>query len=659
MNKILTEIEKYTIYWLIFFLPLFILPIFPNLYDPAKTALLVFGVSLLLITNLLKLLITGKVEFKTGTFDVPVLLVALSYLISALFRTPNKFEAFYAPGMGTVVIASSLLYFAINQNPASKKGLPYVLLVSGFLLSLVSSLAILNVFSKVPGLPSYLKDQSFNPAGNLIAFLIYLAGIVPFAVGYVLKGRDMGTKLVSGVSLIGITIGIVLAVNNLLPGQALAVKVLDLNTSWQVYIESVKQSPFLGVGPSNYLSAFNRFRPISFNSTPDWQLRFVAARNFYLTSVTETGFLGAFALILLVIVVVKQIKPSFAENSLAGFSAALLLLLLALWPSFLVVITLLFVVLSLSTEEKTIYFQIVSNVGNENSFLTSKMPAIFITFPLFLALAFLYYYSSRTLYAEYKYKIALEKIVQNKGGEAYDTLRQVIQTNPFIDRYRSTYGQLNLALAQAIIRQSQNQKLSDADRNTVTQLIQQAIREGKALVALNPQRSGNWQTLGRIYISLMPVAKGSDDFALQTLTQAVGLDPLDPNLRISLGGIYYALGRYDEAIKVFELAVLAKPDFANSHYNLSAAYREKGEINKAISEMNGVLTLLPKDSPDYKKAQEELASLEKKKPATTAETPGETLTPPQKQEAPVVKPPIELPSEAIPPTSQSNEGNTQ
>ncbi len=282
----------------------------------------------------------------------------------------------------------------------------------------------------------------------------------------------------------------------------------------------------------------------------------------------------------------------------------------------------------------------------------SRLPVLFIIFPIFIGIAFLYFYSGKTLYAELQYKNALEKIVQNKGGEAYDTLRRAIQTNPYIDRYRSTYGQLNLALALGVIRQSQNQKLSDQDRNTVTQLIQQAIREGKATVSLNPQRSGNWQTLARIYMSIIPVAKGSDEFALQTLTQALVLDPLDPNLRISLGGVYYALGRYDDAIKVFELAVLAKPDFANSHYNLSAAYREKGDIEKAISEMNGVLTLLPKDSPDYKKAQEELASLEKKKPAPEAETtPGETLTPPQKQSAPVVKPPIELPSEAIPPAS--------
>ena len=393
MLKVIEKIERLIIYIVLLALPLFILPIFPNLYDPAKISLLVFGVSILLITNLLKLLITGKVEFKTGRFDLPVLLLALAYLISALTRSPDKFEAFYSPGMATVVIASSILFFAINQNPESKKGIPYVLLVAGLLLSLVSSLSILNVLSRVTGLPSYLKDQSFNPAGNLIAFMVYLLAVVPFAVGYVLKSKDIGTKFLGGICLTSISIGIVLAVYNLLPGKALSVKVLDLNTSWQVYIESVKQSPFLGVGPSNYLSAFNQFRPISFNSTPDWQLRFVAARNFYLTSVTETGFVGAFALILLVIVLTKQIKLNLEENSLAQVSATLLLLLLALFPSFLIVTVLLFVVLALSTNEKNISFQIISNVGGESSFLVSRLPVLFIIFPIFIGIAFLYFYS--------------------------------------------------------------------------------------------------------------------------------------------------------------------------------------------------------------------------------------------------------------------------
>ena len=189
--------------------------------------------------------------------------------------------------------------------------------------------------------------------------------------------------------------------------------------------------------------------------------------------------------------------------------------------------------------------------------------------------------------------------------------------------------------------------ISDTDRSTVTQLIQQAISEGKATVTLNPDRSGNWQILAQIYQSIMPYAQGADQFAIQTYSQAATLDPIDPNLRIALGGVYYALGEYDNAIDAFKLAVLAKPDLANAHYNLAIAYREKKDYTDAETEMNNVLTLVPQNSADYKLAQSTLEDIKKNIPAAS----GNSLQAPQPAETSNIKPPITLPSEATPPAS--------
>jgi tetratricopeptide (TPR) repeat protein len=148
----------------------------------------------------------------------------------------------------------------------------------------------------------------------------------------------------------------------------------------------------------------------------------------------------------------------------------------------------------------------------------------------------------------------------------------------------------------------------------------------------------------------MAFAKGSDQFAIQTYTQAVALDPVNPNLRVALGGIYYSLGRYDDAIDAFKLAVLTKPDLANAHYNLAIAYREKKNYDGAITEMNTVLTLVAKDSPDYTLAKSTLDALEKSKPVTTTTSGTESLTTPQTQET-IIKPPLTLPQEATPPAT--------
>ena len=183
----------------------------------------------------------------------------------------------------------------------------------------------------------------------------------------------------------------------------------------------------------------------------------------------------------------------------------------------------------------------------------------------------------------------------------------------------------------------------------IAQLISQAIREGKAVVSLNPQRAGNWELLARTYQMIMPFAQGADNFAVQTFNQAVALDPVNPNLRLALGGVYFALGRYDDAIKAFELAIVAKSDLPNAHYNLALTYGEKGEFDKAITEMNTVLSLVEKDSSDYKLATDELSNLEKRKSGVDTEG-TENLIPPQESQDQVFSTPIELPEEAGPPT---------
>jgi tetratricopeptide (TPR) repeat protein len=103
----------------------------------------------------------------------------------------------------------------------------------------------------------------------------------------------------------------------------------------------------------------------------------------------------------------------------------------------------------------------------------------------------------------------------------------------------------------------------------------------------------------------MAFSQGADQFAIQALSQATALDPMNPALRLSLGGVYFAIGDYENAIDVFKLAVIAKPDWANSRYNLAVAYREKGETDKAIAEFNNTLSLLEKDSNDWQIVKKE------------------------------------------------------
>ncbi|QQG47497.1 MAG: tetratricopeptide repeat protein [Candidatus Woesebacteria bacterium] len=656
--KYLETIDRYLLYFLIFAFPLIFFPIFPNPYTTPKLAFLVFIISISLILKAVRSIKTGTLSISIGKFDLPIILIAVSFLLSTYLQTPNKAESFFLPGEVTFLIAGIILYFALNQlNEKAKDNLKLILLLSASLYSISIIASQAGLGKLIPQLPSYAKDANFNLAGSLIATLFLLVPPVPFAIK-ILKKDSFFPKIISGVALSLSALALAITILNILPGKPNSPLIPSVQSSWIVAVETLKTSPLLGVGPGNYITAFNLFRPVTYNQTPLWQTRFNSASNFYLTVLTETGIVGFGSLLILSFAVFRLIKSgsqekTFNTNLLDKLPVALILILLLLFPYHEVAIVLLFVLASLATKVHKLNLSTVAlNYGNIDSNSDKRtnfvklIPTLCVTIPLIIITLLINFSLISSLKAEKTYKKAIDAVSQNDGKKAYDNLISAINTNPFVDRYHLTYAQINLALANSI---SQNPNLTDSDKNTVTQLINQAVTEGKAGVSLNPQRSGNWEVLANIYKSIISVAKDADKFTIQTYSQAVALDPVNPNLRIALGSVYYSLKDYDDAIDSLKLAVISKPDFANAHYNLSLAYKAKGDINLAISEMNSTLNLVQKDSQDYQVAQKALDELKKDKPVETSKS--ENLTTPEVAKTNPLQKQIDLSKEATPPAS--------
>lgn len=655
MNKILEDLENYVLLAVIFLLPLAFTNLFTNSFEFPKLLVLVFGLGLAIIAKAIVTVRKGELKLASSPIDFPLLLLALAYIVSAIVRTPNKMEAFMIPGTATIVISSVLLYFLVNASNAKEK-LGRVLVFSGALVSLISVLAFFNVFSAIPQLPQILKNAQFTTLEAMLPQALFLAIVLPLGVYSVIKDREPLTKTVSLVATILTGFGLILAVFNMLPGKAGAPALVPLQTSWSVAVDSLKENPILGVGPGNYLTAFNRFRPISYNTTDLWATRFTAARNWPLTILTEAGLLGFAAFVLLAWRVFLMLKENFKQMdkkldkaNLNFVSLAVLSLLILLFPANTVVIVLLFLILTLNMKTTPFTIHLSAFMYGLDSTKPSKVIAYLVSIPAVVLVLALYFFGGRAVMAEYQFRQALNAATSNDGRLAYELLQGTIVKNPFVDRYRTIYAQVNLALAGNV---ASNENLTDEQRNLVTQLIQQAIREAKAAAALNITRSGNWEILARTYQGIIPFAQGSDVFAVQSFNQAIALDPYNPNLRIGLGGIYYAQGLYDDAIRIFELATIAKNDFANAHYNLALALKEKGETERAINEMKIVLSLTDPASADYELARTELEKLESSGSTTSdTETPQpESLTVPQEEPEPVIEPQLDLPEGAEPPS---------
>lgn len=640
-------------------LPLFFLPFTPDYYEFAKNTLFILLSLLLLTLTALGFVFNKQIRMVRSPFGLPLLVLATTWLLSTLLKSPNRTDALLEAGQTGTIIALSFFFFSLTNFIHSKKEsdlLSHVLISSVSLLGFVGIVWGSGIYKFLPFLPDYIKSPLWTPAGPTLSAVISLVSLVPFLIFTLAKQKSVSIKsyLLAAALFINIA-GAGFLTFRLFnpPSDSPKLQLLPARVGWSVALESLKVSPILGTGPSTFISDFTQFKPLNLNLTPQWNLRFTTSSNFYLQTLTTVGFLGLAASLFLVIRIWKvAIKSLFLPHSATGAAlisalalSAIHLFLPATFLSLFFLFTYLSIAIaSLKTAGSTLTQDTnIDIVASSESLSTPILPlvsligVVMITIPSLFLLA-------RAYTADVYFQRALLSAANNDGKTAYDSLLTAIKTNPYRDSYRVTYSQINFLIANSL---AANKDLTDTDRNTISQLIQQSIREAKNAVALNPAKVSNVENLASIYQNLLNFAQGADAWTVASYRQAIALDPGNPTLRIALGGTLYSQKDYDGAIRIFQQAVDLKPDLANAHYNLSVAYREKGELNNALTAMQAVVQLIDKSSPDYDKAKSELEELQKKVGSASTPTPtpsnaASQLSQPQPLPTPKVNPPIEL-----------------
>ena len=230
-------------------------------------------------------------------------------------------------------------------------------------------------------------------------------------------------------------------------------------------------------------------------------------------------------------------------------------------------------------------------------------------------------------------------------------------------------AQTNFALANAIAAKATTKQaspaaaLSSQDKQTIQTLLSQAINEGRVSTVLSPHSSRNWTVLASIYRNISGVAQNALTFSLDAYGRAIQLDPLNPVLRLNVGGIYFAAKNDDLAIRFFTDAANLKPDYANAYYNLAIALRDKGDIQNAALVASQTVSLLGNDksNPDYKTANSLFSDLKAKlatASATQAQTPAQNQpTQAANQTAPAAQTNSALQNPNLPNVNVSNLNN--
>mgnify|MGYP003971259499 FL=1 len=654
--------------------PIFFLPLTTDFFSFQKQVLLLIVTAIALIAWSIHNIVTKAVRITLSPMLLPLILFSGVVITSLATNPPQTPDSWFGRGALYLILAVYyLLTTSLIKAPKTIKKIVnlFLLVTSG--LALWGILSSLGAFEALG--TSFLTAKTFSPAGSMLSLVGFLITTLPISLVLAFKTKASAKKMQYFLAA-GLTISAIILVGfQLLPNQQLAVTLLPKLAGWSIAIDTLKSKVLFGAGPSNFINQFTRFKPISLNQTNLWAVNFATSSNEYLHLLTTLGLGGLVTFGLMITGFLKLTKHEPGTRT----TALQLALKLSVLTTLVLGLFIPFTTLIWITLVSYLSLAVGLNKGKTN---TSKIKDIILTIsaitmvdssqevkvdtstqtfpgilpwllavPTIIGISLVGFNVGKTYAAEIIFRNSLIAANQNLGGETYNLQIKALNTQSSIDRYRVAYSNTNFALANSL---SQQGELTDQDQQTVTQLVQQAVREARVATQINPLKASNWENLANIYRQLVNFAEGSDEFAIASYTQAIQLDPANPRLRLDLGGLLFSLEKFPEAEDRFLEAVQLKPDYANAYYNLAQSYKSQEKYLEAYQALQQVGALIEPGTEDATKLQEEITQVQAMLPQAPAQT-GADKTDPTTQltkpsplpEAPADLEPIEIEEPAV------------
>lgn len=602
---------------------LVVLPFSDNFLFQSKYYSLVFGTLLLGLVYVFYSLRRGAVEIVLSPFSGALTVFAGAVLASTFFTNNYPVESLL--GYGGIYL--SIILFVIFSgtavdNSAAKKIIP-TLAVSAAILTGFATIQLFgfgpaNIVNQITGM-QIPANLSFSVATSaFIALQVIGLALAAIIIETVIKKQ---ISKVSAITLPILVIGMVIHIWAVLPGKPGAVVLPSWEASWSVALDTIRtpRAALIGMGPDSYVNMYTRFKPVWMNTRPEWALSFTQGSNMPLTLLATTGFIGLIAWLMLAFVSFKAMRSSHTPDgkTLATILFGTFLLQLFV-PSNVVILTLqailmIGVILSERSRFGVLKFQALAMTIEKK--IAEAIPAVSrqTSFPIYLtagailiAILILGYMTGRS------YAASMASFASNKALAAQDAVRvyqqqqKSVALNPYLDTYRRQYAATNLLIATSLANKSD---ATEAEKEQVAQLLQQAVREAQSATLLDQYDVQNWAILAQIYQNMIGAVEQSDEFAVQAYVQAIQNDPTNPNLRINVGGIFLGKKQYQDALSLFNQAINLKPDHQNAYYNAAFTLKELNNLPQAKQAYEQLLKLMDPNSEDYTTVVKELEEL--------------------------------------------------
>jgi len=610
--------------------PLFFLPLTTDFFAFQKQVLLLVVTAVALIAWSIHNIVTKAVRITISPLLLPLILFSGVVITSLVTNPPQTPDSWF--GRGALYLTLAVYYLLTTSLVQAPQTIKKVINIFLGVTSLVAFWGILSALGAFEAMgTTFLSAKTFSPTGSLLSLVGFLFSTLPLSLILAFKTKASAKKMQYFLAS-GLTISAIILVGyQLLPNQQFAVTLLPKLAGWSIAIDTLKSKVLFGAGPGNFLTQFTRFKPISINQTDLWAVNFATSANEYLHLLTTLGIGGlvSFGLVIAGFFKLTKHEPGTRTTALQlGLKMSVLTtLILGLFVPFttLVWITLvgylslsvgLSKVKSSTSKVKDVILTISAitmvdpGQDTDATHATKTFPGILpwvLAVPTIIGIGLVGFNVGKTYASEITFRNSLVAANQNLGGETYNQQIKALNTQGGIDRYRVAYSNTNFALANSL---SQQGELTDQDRQTVTQLVQQAVREARVATQINPLKASNWENLANLYRQLVNFAEGSDEFAVASYLQAIQLDPANPRLRLDLGGLLFSLERFEEAEDRFLESAQLKPDYANAYYNLAQAYKSQQKYLQAYQALQQVGALVEPGTEDATKLQEEITELQ-------------------------------------------------
>jgi len=574
-----------------------------------------------------------------------VILYAFYYLVSGNIKDKKYIKSALMAFVGGTTLSTFvaiLSYFRIFIGSAA-----YFRISNFTLTGSVTSAMVLAALAVVVALAMMMYEDSIQKKALLLVsvvinyFLVVLVSILPawavlgagvlgiiFFISYkkIMENTVFLTMVAGTIAAITLVVFLPttreLIINSDYPKEL----VLPVQESWIVSSETVQDYPTLATGPSSFGLNFPRYRPLSLNTGDLWNVRFDKPFNELFNTLATIGLVGLLAGFYFTYKLVQVVLASLRTRDEDGLSkilgiavGALLVTYLFTYATLLNVFVLILLVafmvgnLGLNKSAVAEKFAVglasiapVTTIGEEGAIKKEYLHFIF-ALPILAATIYVGYVYYKVYLAEYYIRTSIVAAQRNEGARTFEFQTKAINMNPRRDTYHNAYAQTNLALANSI---ASKESLTDQDRQTIQQLIAQAIRNSRlSTEVLNPLNVDSWTTRASIYRAIIPIAQNASQWSIASYNTAIQLSPTDPRLRLDLGGIYYSRGDYLTAANFYRQSILLKQDYANAHFNFAQALLKLEDYTNARRALEITKTLVDVNSNDYKLVEEQLANM--------------------------------------------------